>query len=61
LTREHLVNFEKRYDMSSAEFERQFHPGDLEETLEFIEWEGEIETLHLLEEKRSIIKSAHIK
>ena len=61
LTRERLANFEKRYNMSSAEFERRFHPGDLEETLEFIEWEGEIETLHLLEEKKSIIQSARIK
>ena len=61
LTRERLANFEKQYNMSTAEFERRFHPGDLEETLEFIEWEGEIETLQLLEEKKSIIRSAHIK
>jgi len=61
LTKERLAAFEKKYSMSTAEFERRFHPGDLEETLEFIEWEGEIETLHLLEEKKSIIQSARIK
>jgi len=60
-TRERLVVFEKQYNLSTAEFERRFHPGDLEETLDFIEWEGEIETLRLLEEKKSIIESAHIK
>ena len=61
LTQERLAAFEKQYNMRTTEFERRFHPGDLEETLEFIEWEGEIETLHLLEEKKSIIQSAHIK
>jgi len=61
MTRERLANFEKQYNMSTTEFERRFHPGDLEETLEFIEWEGEIETLHLLEEKKNIIQTAHIK
>ena len=61
MTRERLANFEKQYNMSTTEFARRFHPGDLEETLEFIEWEGEIETLHLLEEKKNIIQSAHIK
>ncbi|MFZ5909440.1 MAG: hypothetical protein ACOYYU_05445 [Chloroflexota bacterium] len=61
LTRERLAGFEKKFGMSTAEFERRFHLGDLEEMLEFIEWEGEIETLQLLEEKKSIIQSAHIK
>ena len=61
LTRERMAAFEKQYNISSAEFERRFHPGDLEERLDFIEWEGEIETLLLLDEKKSIIQSAHIK
>ena len=61
LTNQRLAEFEKKYNMSTTEFERRFHPGDLEETLEFIEWEGEIEALHLLEEKKSVIQSAHFK
>ena len=61
LTNQRLAEFEKKYNMSTTEFERRFHPGDLEETLDFIEWEGEIETLHLLEEKKSVIQSAHFK
>lgn len=61
LTRERLATFEKQYNLSNTEFERRCHPGDLEESLDFIEWEGEIETLRLLEEKKSRIQSAHIK
>ena len=61
LTRAKLEAFEKQYNMSTAEFERRFKPGDLEETLDFIEWEGEIKTLSLLEEKRNTLKDAKIK
>lgn len=60
-TRAKLETFEKQYGMSTAEFERRFKPGDLEETLDFIEWQGEIETLHLLEEKLNAFKEAKIK
>jgi hypothetical protein len=61
LTRAKLESFEKQYQMSTAEFERRFKPGDLEETLDFIEWMGEIKTLRLLEEKRNTLKEAKIK
>jgi hypothetical protein len=47
--------------MDTAEFERRFKPGDLEKTLDFIEWMGEIKTLRLLEEKRNALKEARIK
>jgi len=60
-TRAKLEAFEKQYGMSTAEFERRFKPGDLEETLDFIEWEGEIKTLRLLEEKLNAFKEAKIK
>jgi hypothetical protein len=60
-TLDRLREFESKFSMSTTEFERRFHPGDLEETLDFIEWEGEIETLRLLEEKRQVIQGAHIK
>ena len=56
-----LKEFEKQYGMSTAEFERRFTPDDLGETLEFIEWDGEIDTLRLLEEKQKMIKEARIK
>jgi hypothetical protein len=46
--------------MSTAEFERRFTPDDLGETLDFIEWMGEIKTLRLLEEKHDTLKEAKI-
>jgi len=61
LTLERLETFEKQYNMSTAEFMRRFKPGDLEETLDFIEWQGETKMLALLEEKRDTLKDARIK
>lgn len=60
-TRAKLEAFEKQFGMSTAEFERRFKPGDLEETLDFIEWQGEIKTLRLLEEKLDAFKEAQVK
>ncbi len=60
LTRNKLEAFEKQYSMSTAEFERRFTPDDLGETLDFIEWQGEIKTLRFLEEKRDTLKAAKI-
>ena len=61
LTRAKLKAFEKQYNLSTAEFERRFKPGDLEESLDFIEWQGEIKTLSLLEEKYEVLKEAKVK
>ncbi len=61
LTRARLADFEKQYAMSTAEFERRFKPGDLEESLDFIEWQGEIKTLRLLEDKYNLLKEAKVK
>jgi len=60
-TWDRLREFEKKYGMSTAEFERRFTPEDLGETLDFIEWDGEAETLRLLEEKKMMILEARIK
>jgi hypothetical protein len=60
LTRAKLAAFEKQYHMSTAEFERRFTPDDLGETLDFIEWMGEIKTLRMLEEKYNTLKEAKI-
>ena len=61
LTLERLKSFETQYHMSTAEFLRRFKPGDLEETLDFIEWQGETKMLALLEEKRDALKDARLK
>jgi hypothetical protein len=50
-TRERLAEFEQRFKLSSDEFERGFESGQIEETLDYIEWSGEIKTLHLLEDQ----------
>ena len=59
-TRKCLKKFEKQYRMSSTEFERRFTPDDLGETLDFIEWMGEIKTLRLLNEKHHTLEEAEI-
>jgi hypothetical protein len=61
LTLTRLESFEKQYNMSTVEFLRRFKPGDLEETLDFIEWQGETKMLALLEEKRNTLKDARFK
>ena len=61
LTRARLQAFEKQYNMSTAEFLRRFMPGDLEETLDFIDWQGETKMLALLEEKKDAFKEAQVK
>lgn len=61
LTRARLETFEKQYNMSTAEFLRRFKPGDLEETLDLIDWQGETKMLALLEEKRDAYKEAQVK
>ncbi len=61
LTQAKLKAFEKQYGISTAEFLQRFHPGDLEETLDFIEWQGETKMLALLEEKKAAYKDAQVK
>ena len=60
-TRARLKAFEKQYDMSTAEFMHRFKPGKMEETLDFLDWEGETKMLALLEEKRDAFKDAQVK
>jgi hypothetical protein len=61
LTRSRLEAFEKKFDMSTAEFLHRFKPGELDETLDFLDWQGETKMLALLEEKRDTFKDAHVK
>ncbi len=59
-TRAQLSAFEKRFGMTTAEFARRFDGHDLKETLEFIEWSGEIKMLELLEEQRQALQGASV-
>jgi len=60
-TRERLIEFEQRFQMSSAEFERSLESRQIEETLDYIEWIGEIKTLRLLEDQLQALQSAQVK
>ena len=46
---ERLQAFEKQYNLTSAEFEQRFETGEIGESLDYIEWAGEIETYRRLE------------
>jgi len=59
-TRERINAFEARYGLSTEEFQRRFTANDLGESLDFIEWMGELKTLQLLEEKQGALKQAEI-
>lgn len=59
-TQERLAAFEKQYGMSTAEFERRFDGQDLKETVDFIDWSGEIKMLRLLEDKHNALAGVRI-
>ena len=58
--KERLVGFEKRYEFSTDEFLRRFNAQDLGESLDFIEWMGEVKTLRLLQEKQAVLEKVEI-
>ena len=60
-TRERLVAFEKQYGMTSDEFERRYVAAEIAESLEFIEWLGEIKMLRGLNEQKSALDGARVK
>jgi len=47
-TMQRLHTFEAQYGLTSAEFEQRFESGAVEESLDFIEWAGEVKTYQLL-------------
>jgi hypothetical protein len=59
-TKEQLAVFETRFGMSTAEMEQRLKAGDLEETLDTIDWRMELEALRLLEEQYNALSDASI-
>ena len=59
-TRERLTEFEQRFGLTSAQFEQRFAARELDESLDFIEWLGEIKTLRLLEEQQQALNGLTI-
>lgn len=59
-TRTKLVEFERQFGMSSEEFEQKFNHAELNESLDFIEWFGEIKTLRMLHQQQNALERAEI-
>ena len=59
-TREQLAHFEQRLGMQSEDFERRFNAGEIEETLDTIDWLMEIEALRLLDKDYNVLREAHL-
>ena len=55
---ERLHAFEKQYGLTSEEFEHRFEAGEIGESLDYIEWAGEIKTYHRLEGQRQALQKA---
>ena len=59
-TRERLAEFERKFDMTSAEFERCLNALELAETVEFTDWRMEIGMLRLLESQYQALQEAQV-
>jgi hypothetical protein len=59
-TAQRLHAFEARYGLTSDEFERRFNAGEVEESLDFIEWAGELKTYRLLDAQRHALQGVQL-
>jgi len=59
-TKERIAEFEKRAEMTSADFEKKLSDGSIEETLESIDWNMELAALRLLEMQYQSLSEAKI-
>ena len=60
-TTERLRAFETRFGFTSEEFTRRFEAGEVDESLDFIEWAGEIKTARLLQSQRQALQSVQLR
>ena len=59
-TRQWLRLFERQYALTSEEFAPRFATGEIAESLDFIEWAGEIMTYQLLKVRRRALQEAQL-
>lgn len=59
-TQSRLHAFEQQYHLSSEAFAQQFGAGHLNESLDFIEWAGEIKTLQLLQAQQQTLQDVRV-
>ncbi len=49
--RNHLSDFEKRYDMSSEMFYKRFQQGKTDDRIDFVEWASLVQMASMLEKQ----------
>ena len=59
-TSQHLRAFEDQYSLTSEEFERRFATREWDESLDYIEWAGEIKTYHLLKAQQEALQKVQL-
>jgi hypothetical protein len=59
-TSQRLRALEDQYGLTSEEFERRFVTGELDESLDYIEWAGEIKTYHLLKAQQETLQKVQL-
>jgi hypothetical protein len=59
-TKQKLADFEARFGMTTREFENKLRAGEIEETLDTIDWYMEVEALRILEEEYNALRDAHV-
>jgi hypothetical protein len=59
-TRKRLAEFEQKFGMTSAEFERRLNALELAETVEFTDWRMEIGMLRLLESQYQALQEVQL-
>jgi hypothetical protein len=59
-TKERIADFEKKTGFTSADFEKRLSNGEIEETIETIDWNMELVALRLLEGQYQSLSEARI-
>jgi hypothetical protein len=59
-TKERIAEFEQRAGLASTEFERKLQAGEIEETMETIDWNMELAALRLLKGQYQSLREAEI-
>ena len=59
-TRKNLRNYEDKFKMDSETFYKRYSLGEMDDSMEYIEWAGEIETLKKLERNFKDLSEAEV-
>jgi hypothetical protein len=59
-TAQRLRAFQDQYGLTSEEFERRFAAGEVDESLDYIEWAGEIKTYQFLKAQQQALQRVQL-